>query len=278
MRSDPTRPWYVRVLDSTGEGLRKAFQRFEQTHPLVAGGLLELDDGNMHPHDEDDGAKIPTGGEASLAQEEGAVADCPDPFEGTPLPYLVLRGSTSQGKVHPKKRELRDYLPVTVQAENPKLLGSKVHAAYERYNAATTVNEARALGTSRTMVQYDVGKGSAVVQNLPAVVVLALAATFAPLVEALCAEDGKLGKVGELRLRRVIGYTTADDLSNPSIIKLALDDIRSRSGVHLDGKFPCIPWTAWQRTNLSNAKPETRERILFDRQEFLGYVKTFGRL
>ena len=109
-------------------------------------------------------------------------------------------------------------------------------------------------------------------------VVLALAATFAPLVEAWCAEDRQLGKVGELRGRRVIRYTAADDLSNPSTIKRALNDIRSRSGTHLHCSIPCTPSTAWQRINLSNAKPETQERILADRRTSLEYIKTFGRL
>ena len=130
------------------------------------------------------------------------------------------------------------------------------------------------------MIEYDVDKGYAVVQDQPAVVVFALAATFAPLVGAWCAEDSELGKVGELRGRRVIRYTAADDLSNPGTIKRALGDIRSRSGVHLHGSIPCTPWTACQMINLSlsNAKPETRERVLSDRQESLEYVGTFGLL
>ena len=118
----------------------------------------------------------------------------------------------------------------------------------------------------------------AVVHDQPAVVVSFLAATISPLVEAWCAEDGELGKVGELRGRRVIRYTGPDGSSNPSTIKRALDDIRSRSGIHLHGSIPCTPWTAWQRINPSNAKPETRERTLSDRHVSLGYVKTFGRL
>ena len=104
----------------------------------------------------------------------------------------------------PTKRELRDDLPVTFQVENPKLPGSKVHAAYERYKTATTVGEARALGESRSIIRYDIDKGYAKCLATPAVVVLALAATFSPLVEAWCAEDSELGKVGELRGRRVI--------------------------------------------------------------------------
>ena len=35
---------------------------------------------------------------------------------------------------------------------------------------------------------------------------------------------------------------------------------------------------AWQRINLSKAKPETRKRILAGRQTSLEYVKAFGRL
>ena len=113
------------------------------------------------------------------------------------------------------------------------------------------------------MIKYEyVDKGYAVVHGQPAVVVLALAATFAPLVEDWCAEDSELGKVGELHGRRMIRYTAADDLSNPSAIKRALDDIRSRSGVHLHGSIPCTPWTVWQRINFSNAKPETRADLV----------------
>ena len=57
------------------------------------------------------------------------------------------------------KRELRDDLPITFQAENPKLVGSKVHAAYEKYKAAITVAGARALRATRSMIRYDVEKG-----------------------------------------------------------------------------------------------------------------------
>ena len=248
---------------------------------MVEGELLELFDDHLHPDDEDDGAKTPTGEEVNPAPEDSAVADYPDPSEG--IPVRVPRASRIYiprvgPPAPPEKRELRDDLPVSFQGESPKLLGSKVHAANERYKTATTAGEARALRASRSMMKYDVDKGQAVVHDQPAVVVLALAATFAPLVEAWCAEDSELGKVGELRGRLVIRYTAADDLSNPSTIKRALDDIRSRSGFHLHGSIPCTPWMAWQRINLSNVKPGTRERILSDRQASLEYVKTFGRL
>ena len=176
----------------------------------------------------------------------------------------------------PRKRELRDDLPITFQAENPKQPGLKMHTAYERYKAAQTVGEARTLGASRSMIKYDVVKGYATLQDQPAVVVMALAA--APLVEAWCEEDSELGKVGELRGRRVIRYTAADDLSNPSTVQGALREIRSRKGTHLHGSIPCTPWTAWQRINLKKAKPETQERIMKDRQTSLEYVRTFGRL
>ena len=73
-------------------------------------------------------------------------------------------------------------MQIAFQVENTKQLGSKVHAAYERYKAAQTVSEARALGASQAMTKYDVEKGYAVVHDQPAVFVLALAA--APLVEA----------------------------------------------------------------------------------------------
>ena len=102
---------------------------------------------------------------------------------------------------------------------HPKLSGSKVHAAYGRYKTATTVGEARALDTSRSMVNYAVDKGHAVVHDQPAVVVLALAATFAPLAKAWCAEDCELGKVGELRGRRVIRYTLSDRQASLEYVK-----------------------------------------------------------
>ena len=75
--------------------------------------------------------------------EDSTIADDPDLSEGIPLRiprasriYIPRVGPPAL----PKKRELGDDLPVTFQAENPKLLGSKVHAAYERYKTATTVN------------------------------------------------------------------------------------------------------------------------------------------
>ena len=219
----------------------------EQTDPLVEGELLELADEDLPPDDEDDGAKTPTGEEVIPVPEDSAAADDPGPSEGVPLCvprasriYIPRVGPLAP----PKKRELCDDLPVTFQAENPKLPSSQVRAAYERYKTATAVSEARALGASRSMIKYDVDEVYAVVHDQPAVVVLALAATFAPLVEAWCAEDSELERVGELRGRRVIRHMAADDLSNPSTIKRALDDIRSRSGVHLHGSIPCTPWTA----------------------------------
>ena len=262
------------------EDLREASEHLEQSDPFVEGELLELEDGNLLPDDDDDGAKTPTEEEVNLP-EDSAIAEDLEPVVGLPLPIPRASGIYTPRvgpPAPPKKRELRDDLPVTFQAENPKQPDSKVHAEYERHKAAQTVGEARALGASRSMIKYDVEKGYAVVQDQPAVVVQALAATFTPLVEAWCAEDRELGKVGELRGRRVIRYTAGDDLSNPNTIKRALNDIRSRSGAHLHGSIPCTPWTAWQRINLSNAKQETRERILADQQTSFEYVKTFGCL
>ena len=218
--------------------LREASGRLEQSDPFVDGELLELADEQLPLDDEDEGAKTPTGEGVNPAPDDSVITDGPDQSEGIPVRvprashiYIPRVGPPAP----PKKRELRDDETVSFQDDNPKLPGSKVHAAYERYKAATTVSEARALGASRSMIKYDVDKGHAVVHDQPAVVILALAATFAPLVEAWCAEDSELGKVGELHGRRVIRYTAADDLSNPSTIKRALDDIRTRSGVHLHG-------------------------------------------
>ena len=105
---------------------------------------------------------------------------------------------------------------------------------------------------------------------------MALAA--APLMEAWCAEDSELGKLGEIRGRRLIRYTVADDLPKQSTVQEALREIRSRKGTHLHGSIQCTLWTAWQRINFQRAKPETKERIMKDRATTLDYVRTFGRL
>ena len=99
--------------------------------------MLELDDGNLPPDDGEDGAKTPT--EEELAPPEDSAIEDREPVVGIPLPvprasriYTPRVGPPAP----PKKRELRDDLPVTFQTENPKLPGSKVHAAYERCKAA----------------------------------------------------------------------------------------------------------------------------------------------
>ena len=94
--------------------------------------------------------------------EDSTAANDHDPSEGIPLPiprasriYIPRVGPPAP----PEKRELHEDLPVTFQAESPKLPGSKVHATYERYKIATTVSEARALGASRSMIKYDFDPG-----------------------------------------------------------------------------------------------------------------------
>ena len=263
------------------EDLREASERLDQTNPYVEGELhqwLELDDRGAPTDDgDDDGAKTPTEDEPALP--EGSAIEDREPVVRIPLP--VPRASRIYSPrvgppASPKKRELRDDTQITFQVENPKQLSSKVHAAYEQYKAAKTVGEARALGASRSMIKYDVEKGYAVVHDQPAVLVMALVS--APLVEAWCADDSELGKVGEMRGRRVIRYTASDDLSQQTTVQNALRDIRSRRGTHLHGFIPCTPWTSWQRINLIRAKPETKERIMKDRATSLDYVRTFGRL
>jgi hypothetical protein len=49
-----------------------------------------------------------------------------------------------------------------------------------------------------------------------------MALASAPLVEAWCAEDSELGKVGEMRGRRVIRYKASDDLSQQRTVRNAL--------------------------------------------------------
>ena len=149
---------------------------------------LELDDrGAPTDDDDDDGAKTPTEDEPALP--EGSAIEDREPVVRIPLPvprasriYTPRVGPPAS----PKQRELRDDTQITFQVENPKQLGSKVHAAYERYKAAQTVSEARTLEASRSMIKYDVEKGYAVLHDQPAVVVAALAA--APLVGAWCVE------------------------------------------------------------------------------------------
>ena len=160
--------------------------------------MLELEDKNAPTDDDEDGAKTPTEDEPAFP-EDSAIEDR-EPVVRIPMPiprasriYTPRVGPPAS----PKKRELRDDMQITLQVENPKQLGSKVHTAYERYKAAQTVSEARDFVPFRSMIKYDVEKGYAVVYDQPAVVVMALAA--APLVEAWCAEDSELGKVGEIR-------------------------------------------------------------------------------
>ena len=102
------------------EDLREAPERLEQTDPFVEGELLELADENLPPDDEDDGAKTPTGAEVNPVPVDSAAADDPDPSEGIPLRipratriYIPRVGPPAP----PKKRDLRDDLPVTFQAE-----------------------------------------------------------------------------------------------------------------------------------------------------------------
>ena len=128
------------------------------------------------------------------------------------------------------------------------------------------------------MIRYDIDKGYAKSLATPAIVVMALAATFAPLLEAWCADGNKLGKVEKFSGRRVTRYTAADNLSDPSTIMRAMNDIRTRRRVLLHGSIPCAIWTAWQRINLCQAAPGTSDRIMTERTVSLEYVKTFERL
>ena len=68
----------------------------------------------------------------------------------------------------------------------------------------------------REVIKYDVKHIYAIVYDLSVVIVLALAAMFATLIEARSVEDGDLETIGESRRRQVIIYTVAYDLSNRS--------------------------------------------------------------
>ena len=129
------------------EDLHEASERLDQTDPYVEGELLELEDRNAPTDDDEDGAKTPTGDEPALP-EDSAIEDR-EPVVRIPMPvprasriYTPRVGPPAS----PKKRELRDDMQITFQVEHPKQLGSKVHTAYERFKAAQTVSEARALG------------------------------------------------------------------------------------------------------------------------------------
>jgi len=77
--------------------------------------------------------------------------------------FFGVRGFSSHGSI-PRpflRSELRDDLAITFQTET-HFFDSKVHAAYGRYKAANAVGEARALGTPRSMIKYDIDKGYAV--------------------------------------------------------------------------------------------------------------------
>ena len=105
------------------EDLREASERFEQTDPFVEGELLELGHGSLPPDDEDDSAKTPSGEEVNPVPEDSAAANDRDPSEGIPLP--VPRASRIciprvGPPAPPKKRELRDDLPVTFPGRKPE--------------------------------------------------------------------------------------------------------------------------------------------------------------
>ena len=98
------------------EDLREAPERLDQTDPYVEGELLELDDGNLPPDDGEDGAKIPTE-EEPTPPEDSAIEDR-EPVVGFPLPIPRASGIYTPRvgpPAPPKKRELRDDLPVTFQ-------------------------------------------------------------------------------------------------------------------------------------------------------------------
>ena len=271
--------------------LRAASEQLDRFEPVIEGEVLELADGEL-----DDGGAPPDS--SAPLESDAALEDGDTPLSGGPPSADGIGASLDDdagvlvripraSRIYcprigppapPTKRELRDDVAITFQATNPKQPGTKIHASYEKYKVASSIGEARSLGASKAMIRYDVDKGYATIQATPAVVVLALAATPSPLVEAWCAEDSELGKVGEKRGRRVIRYTAADDLSDPGTIRNALNDIRTRRAVHLHGSIPCTPWTSWQRINLCQAAPETRDRIMAERAASLEYVKTFERL
>ena len=126
------------------------------------------------------------------------------------------------------------------------------------------------------MIKYDIEEGYAVVHDQPALLFLALSSAL--LVEACCAEDSKLGKVGEISGRPVICYKASDELSEQRTVQNALCDIRSRQGTRLHGSIPCTLWISWQRIKLKQAKAETKKRIMKDRATFLDYIRPFRRL
>ena len=59
---------------------------------------------------------------------------------------LLLLALLAVGAVAPKADTWQEYVKISVKQANPKQQGSKSHARYERYKAATTVGEYLRLG------------------------------------------------------------------------------------------------------------------------------------
>ena len=209
------------------EDLLEATKRLQESEPVIEGELpLELEDGVFEGGKDPDPdlLDIEAAGEGTITPtgEEDAEAG---PSSSARPPARAPRGSRIfiprvGPPPPPKKKEIRDDMLIEFHPVNPKQKGTKIRELYEAYKVAKTVKEAIELGTNRKMIKYDVEKGHATLVDPPAVVVLALAATPMPLLEAWCAPDSELGVVGEKRGRQVIRYTREDDLL-PSTIKRA---------------------------------------------------------
>ena len=100
--------------------------------------------------------------------------------------------------------------------------------------------EAENFGASRGHVRYDVDKGFARAELM--LVCYALAPLCrAPLLEAFCSEQSRLGTVGESIGREVLRFTEAEDMADEQHVRVALQALRERSGAHVHGSLPCTP-------------------------------------
>ena len=171
-----------------------------------------------------------------------------------------------------------DSTPIDFIQDNPKKVGSQSHELYEAYKTAKTIGEARALGATRGHIRYDIFKGFAKVAPEGLVVVMAVTAVRAPLLEGWCAPDSALGKTGERCGRRVLRYTEKEDLSKAETVNAAAREVRNHPGCHLHGSLPCTPWSSWQKLNLARASDAAKEKIYKSRKQSLEFIDSFTRI
>ena len=178
----------------------------------------------------------------------------------------------------PPKGNYPDSTPIEFDQINPKRSPSASYDLYEQYKTARTVGEARSLGATRGHIRYDIVKGFAKVAPEGLVVVMAVTAVRAPLLEGWCAPDSALGKTGERCGRRVLRYTEKEDLTKIETVNAAAREVRNNPGCHLHGSLPCTPWSSWQKLNLARGSDAAKEKIYKSRKQSLEFIVSFTRI